>query len=264
MAVGKNKRVAKKKGRSKKIIDPFARKDWYDIKAPTLFTQHNVGKTPVNRTQGNVIASDSLKGRVIEANLGDLNKNEDWSFVNFRLKVDDIQGRNCLTNFHGMHFTTDKLKYLVRKWQTMIEANTVVKTTDGYLLRVFCVGFTRKRQNQLKKTSYAQSSQIRQIRKKMFEIIAREASSGDLKELIVKLIPNTIGKQIEKECHGIYPLKDVFVNKFKIIKAPKFDAAKLLELHGEGSGAAAAAAAAAASAAAAAASADAGAKVDRA
>jgi len=44
-------------------------------------------------------------------------------------------------------------------------------------------------------------------------------------------IPNMIGKAIEKECHGIYPLKDCAVRKVKILKRPRFDAAKLLELH---------------------------------
>lgn len=32
--------------------DPFTKKDWYDIKAPSLFTVRNVGKTLVTRTQG--------------------------------------------------------------------------------------------------------------------------------------------------------------------------------------------------------------------
>lgn len=32
--------------------DPFAKKDWYDIKAPSLFNQRQVGKTLVTRTQG--------------------------------------------------------------------------------------------------------------------------------------------------------------------------------------------------------------------
>lgn len=46
---------------------------------------------------------------------------------------------------------------------------------------------------QIKKTAYAQSSQIRQIRKKMVEIMTREASSCDLKELVGKFIPEAIG-----------------------------------------------------------------------
>lgn len=33
-------------------IDPFTRKDWYDIKAPSMFAVRQVGKTLVNRTQG--------------------------------------------------------------------------------------------------------------------------------------------------------------------------------------------------------------------
>ena len=48
---------------------------------------------------------------------------------------------------------------------------------------------------QIKKTAYAQSSQIRQIRKKMVEIMTREAASCDLKELVGKFIPEAIGMQ---------------------------------------------------------------------
>ena len=32
--------------------DPFAKKDWYDIKAPGTFTVRNAGKTLVSRTAG--------------------------------------------------------------------------------------------------------------------------------------------------------------------------------------------------------------------
>ena len=37
--------------------DPFAKKDWYDIKAPSVFTVKNVGKTLVTRTQGTKVSS---------------------------------------------------------------------------------------------------------------------------------------------------------------------------------------------------------------
>ena len=33
-------------------IDPYTRKDWYDVKAPAMFTNRNIGKTLVTRTQG--------------------------------------------------------------------------------------------------------------------------------------------------------------------------------------------------------------------
>lgn len=69
----------------------------------------------------------------------------------------------------------------------MIEAHVDVKTTDGYLLRLFCVGFTKKRNNQIRKTSYAQHQQVRQIRKKMMEIMTREVQTNDLKEVVNKL-----------------------------------------------------------------------------
>jgi len=33
-------------------VDPFTRKDWYDVKAPSMFATRQIGKTLVNRTQG--------------------------------------------------------------------------------------------------------------------------------------------------------------------------------------------------------------------
>jgi len=234
MAVGKNKRLSKgKKGTKKKVVDPYSRKDWYDVKAPGIFDVKQVGKTLVNRSTGLKSANDALKGRIFEVSLADLQNDEEHAFRKIKLRVDEVQGKNCLTNFSGMSFTSDKLKSLVRKWQTLIEAHADVKTTDGYLLRIFVIAFTKRRPNQVKKTTYAQSAQIRQIRKRMMEIMSKEATSGTLKEFVQKLIPEVIGREIEKSCHSIYPLQNVYVRKVKILKSPKLDLQKLLELHGE-------------------------------
>jgi len=174
-----------------------------------------------------------LKGRVFTVSLADLQKDEDQAHRKIKLVCEDVQGTRCLTNFYGMDLTTDKYRSLVRKWQTLVEAHVDVKTTDGYYLRMFAIGFTRKRINQVKKTSYAQSSQVKQIRKKMMDIMTKEASESDLKELVGKFIPEALGKKIESECQGIYPLQNVYVRKVKVLKGPKFDPFKLLELHGE-------------------------------
>ncbi len=66
------------------------------------------------------IASDALKGRVFESSLGDLIKLDDEdSYRKFRFVCEDVQGRHCLTNFHGMDITTDRLRMLVKKWQVI-------------------------------------------------------------------------------------------------------------------------------------------------
>ena len=262
----------------------MTRKEWYNIKAPNLFKIREVGKTPVNRSQGTYIASDALKGRVFVANLGDLNEDEDQSHRKIRLLCEDVQGRDVLTSFQGMVFTTDKLKSLIKKWHTLIEANADIKTTDGYVLRLFCIGFSKKRPNQTSKTTYIQTSQIKQIRAKMIEVMEREVSGGDLKEFVTKLIPELIRKEIEKVCstnslrgsrsllpglaamlfciyfilfpvqsahaalprfspgllpchatpqatRSIFPLQNVYIRKVKVLKRPKFDVGKLLDLH---------------------------------
>mmetsp|Transcript_22576 Transcript_22576/g.61659 ORF Transcript_22576/g.61659 Transcript_22576/m.61659 type:complete len:269 (-) Transcript_22576:53-859(-) len=237
MAVGKNKRLTKgggKKGGKKKAGDPFLKKEWYDIKAPSLFSTRNCGKTLVTKTQGTKIATEELKGRVLEVNLADLNDDEDQSYKKIKLCIEEVQGRACLTDFHGMSLTRDKECSLIRKWQTLIEAHTDVKTSDGYLVRLFVIAFTKRRPDQVKANCYAQSAQIRRIRKKMVDIIASEAGKVQLRELVKKLIPESIGKEIEKMTQGIFPLKDVLVRKVKILKKPKFDITKLMELHGDG------------------------------
>lgn len=69
----------------------------------------------------------------------------------------------------------------------------------------------------------------------MTEIIQKEATSCTLSQLTQKLIPELIGREIEKSTQGIYPLQHVHIRKVKLLKAPKFDLGALLGLHGESS-----------------------------
>ncbi|XP_026459034.1 40S ribosomal protein S3a-like [Papaver somniferum] len=100
-------------------------------------------------------------------------------------------------------------------------------------LRMFCIGFTKRREKQVKRTCNAHSSQIRQIRRKMVEAMVNQASSCDLKELVAKFIPEMIGKEIEKDTSSIYLLQNVFIRKVKILKALRFDLGKLTKVHGD-------------------------------
>ena len=100
-----------KKGLKKKVVDPFTRKEWYHVLAPSTFTNHYCSKTLINRTQGLKIAVDGMKGRVFEISQGDLNKDsKDEECRKFKLCVNEVQGRNCLNSFHIMELTSNKLR----------------------------------------------------------------------------------------------------------------------------------------------------------
>lgn len=45
------------------------------------------------------IASEGLKHRVFEVSLADLQKDEDQAYRKIRLRAEDVQGKNVLTNF---------------------------------------------------------------------------------------------------------------------------------------------------------------------
>jgi len=137
--------------------------------------------------KGLEIASEGLKGRVIETSLTDLKKVDqgaEKAYRKIRLVVEDVEGSSCYTNFHSMSITRDKLCSLIRKWQTTIEAYVDVKTQDDYFLRLFVIGFTTRVQRQLRATSYATKSKIKLIRKRMTEILIRAVQQNTLKTLI--------------------------------------------------------------------------------
>jgi len=203
------------------------KKVWYHLQSPLPFKSREVGWTPINKTAGTFVSSEAVKGRIVQINLADLQQDETLGHQNIRLRLEEVvAGNQCLTSFAGLKFTTDKLCSLYRKWQTTIEAVTELRTSDGFLLRLFCIGFTDRRRNQITKTSYAKMSQVKRIRRRMFAIIRDEVTNCELKALIEKFVANSIGNKINKACQAIYPVKDVFIHKVKLVSAPKYDVNK--------------------------------------
>merc|ERR1712070_1352468 len=112
-------------------------------------------------------------------------------------------------------------------------AHCKVKTSDGYILRMFCLAFTKRRPEQVRQTCYAGSNQVRKIRKKMVEVMQKEGSKCMMRDLVKKLIPEALGKEIEKATRGIYPIQNCLIRKVKTVKKPKFGLTKLMELHSD-------------------------------
>lgn len=132
-----------------------------------------------------------------------------------------------------MDITRDKVCTVVKKWQSTIEAFVDVKTQDGYFIRIFTIGFTQKRKTQMRATCYATSGQKKSIRGKMMEIMIQEASKSTLKQLAQKFLEKVIEKRVGKECNKIFPLQNIYVTRVKMIKKPKFDITRLMEMYSE-------------------------------
>ena len=201
-----------------------------------MFERRTIGLTPVNKTYGTKIASDALKGRVFETSLTDLSSDMKTAVNSWRkvkLVCEEVQGRSCITNLHSFDITQDKLWGMIKKWQDLIETFVDCKTSDGFLLRVFVIVFTAKGKNQVKATSYASSAKIKMIRAKMNEIVKTAMEKATLKEAVRMILKSEVEMLIKKECNKIFPLQNILIRKLKIIKSPKFDAAKLTEFYGD-------------------------------
>lgn len=201
-----------------------------------MFQNRKFTKSPVNVSAGKKLSSDAMKGRVYEVNLGDLTSSM-APHKKIKLIVDDAtdaRSKLALTNFYGMDTTKDHLCSLIRKWHTLIETFVDVKTSDGFVLRFFPLAFTASSgRKQLKATTYAQRSQVKQIRKKMVDVITREVTKSTLKDVVVKLINDKLPSEITQEAKKIFPVHNCIIRKVKTVKRPRFDISQLLSIQAD-------------------------------
>jgi small subunit ribosomal protein S3Ae len=189
-----------------------------------MFSNRKFTKSPVNVSAGKKLSSETIKGRVFECNLGELNGNNPYKKI--KLIIDDTsssENRTALTNFHGIDTTKDHLCSLIRKWHTLIETFVDVKTSDGFLLRFFPIAFTARAKHQLRATTYAQDSQVKLIRQKMREIIAKFVRRNTLKEVVNNLIHEKLAVEMSQEAKKIFPIQNCLIRKVKTIKRPRYD-----------------------------------------
>lgn len=235
MAIGKRQGKAGGKRGKKKTVEAMSRKEWYDVVAPVAFKNRQCGKTICNKTVGEKLASSNLNGRVYEANLADLNgtSERDEPFRKVKLEVKEVQGRNLLTQFHGMHMTTDRIRSLFRKWCTTIETVVQAKTADGYELRVFVIAFTKKQKGQQSKNCYSKSRRNDLVRARTTKLIKKRLAASDITKAVSDLTHDVLSDVVQKLCNPLVPLRDVKICKVKVTKSPKSDLATLLKHHGE-------------------------------
>jgi small subunit ribosomal protein S3Ae len=236
MAIGKNQRVnkgGKRAGSKKKVAEPMARKEWFDVVAPANFKKRQFQKALCNKTIGTRTVVDNMKGRVYEANMADLESSKDGvSYNKAKFQVMEVQGRNLLTQFHSMSMTTDKLRSLFKKWCTMLETVVEAKTKDGYVLRLFIIAFTVKSKGQLSKNCHARGRLENWARMRITKLVQKKVERLPLTKVVTLLSQEILATKLQKRVNSILPVRDLKVFKAKVVRSPKYDAKALLDIHG--------------------------------
>merc|ERR1712232_94505 len=113
-----------------------------------------------------------------------------------------------------------------------VESRVVATTSDGYILALYIIGFTARPKVQQSKNCYAQSTQLRALRKRISDHVTKSIKASTLQDTVKKFMQELPAAELPKACLDIFPLRDVFIRKVKLVKAPKFDLGKLMDAHG--------------------------------
>ncbi|MEN2500914.1 MAG: ribosomal 40S subunit protein S1B, partial [Marteilia pararefringens] len=148
--------------------DPFTRKHWFDVIAPSFAKNRFFTKICSNKDTPSKLAAESLRGRIVHVNTRLLNaKNPHTKMMG--LRVGDVFGKTCVTYFN--YCKNIVTKQFPKRNTTLITAFEDVKTVDGFTLRVKVCGVTGKQFKQLKATCYANNRQQRAIREMMQRVV---------------------------------------------------------------------------------------------
>jgi small subunit ribosomal protein S3Ae len=129
-----------------------------------------------------------------------------------------------------MTMVRDKLMQMFKKGISLIECFTEVKTVDGFVLRVFAMGFTCRSWHQINKNAKAGANKKREIRARMVSEIQNKCSGKKLSEVMSLIKNDTLDKDLLTELKKIRPMNNVCVRKVRVIRRPKVDLKELMTL----------------------------------
>merc|ERR1740128_24968 len=225
MTLGKSNKFIKQLNRRKKI-DTFEKKTWFNLTAPSIFTNRSIGRTVANQSHSKFKSEDSLRGRRVEINLGDLEKtevNSDDRVFAFRVPsqgsdIGSINSTECKTIFDGYRMTTHKRKSLAKKHQTMIETFHKVKMNDSIIIRFKVICFTDSKEKLYFRTK-ASSVKKRNVKRiqKMIKRKLEEFKDKNSNDLIKMLKDKSLETKMMNGTKNIIAIKDMLIEKVKVL-----------------------------------------------
>ncbi len=194
----------KKAQKGRTIKDKWKLKEWYKIKAPSMFQYADIGETPAEE-------SEKLIGRVTEATLSEVSGSGDanTSHIKLRLKIVGI-GENHVANtkFVGHEFTSDYIRRLARRKRSKIDLSFDVTSKDGVVFTVKTVAVSEHRlQTRLKAM----------LRHKIQDTLTEEAAKRAGADLVRDMLNGELSRLAAKSLATLYPLKKIDIRASNVV-----------------------------------------------
>jgi len=193
------------KARRRRVRDTWKEKQWYKIVSPKGFGENEIGNTPARDPE-------LLLKRRVDATMRELTGDFSKQYVKLKFQVNSVAGDTAGTKFIGHQVTTDYVRSMIRRGTSRIDAPTVVKTKDGYTMKVHVLAITTRR---------AKSSQQKYMRETIQELLVNIAADKGFEQLIEGIVTGKVASEIYHKAKKIYPLKRVETIKTKVLEEPQ-------------------------------------------
>ena len=114
------------KKRQKSAQRKWKGKEWYTIYVPKWLGDIVVGETPAG-------SKEAVIGRTVEVSLFELTNDPIRYYLTLIFKINQVNGTNAYTIYHGHYCTRDFIARIVQKRTTRIDTNEVFQFKDGKL-----------------------------------------------------------------------------------------------------------------------------------
>ena len=216
-----------KQGRSaaakKTKQDTFLKKEWRRVYIPGISGVKNVGHTILHRPARGKQTIDYVNKRIFEVAHIDMVGENGCAERIYKWQTVSADENGLYTRFAGMRLSSDKITGDLRKYRTLVETSVDAKTTDDYILRVFCLTFTKK-VNAHKKACYVNQSTARKIRGVMSSVMTKAITSSTVQDMLKILADEKMENAIVEECKEVFQIEKPLITKVKVLKAPALSA----------------------------------------
>jgi small subunit ribosomal protein S3Ae len=193
------------KARRRRVRDTWKEKQWYKITSPKAFGGNEIGTTPAKDPE-------FLLKRRIDTTMRELTGDFSKQYVKLKFQISEVAGDTAGTRFIGHQVTTDYVRSMIRRGTSRIDAPVIVKTNDGFTMKVHILAITTRR---------AKSSQQKYMRETIQELLIKIAADKSFEQVIEGLVTGKIASEIYHKAKKIYPLKRVETIKTKVLEEPQ-------------------------------------------